>query len=239
MVTKASGGKITGLLALTMEAQDALDVGDWVHVTGDYEVHSADGSKSILGKCSVSNKKRISTAMGTSVGNANVPGVVTVEALGFWVSTEIAAAAITAGQRVAVTAEGLVPHAAGAANEVSKLTITATGGTYTLTYSGQTTTALAFNAAAATIQAALEALSNVGTGDLVVSGTGATRTITAAATFVSLNLADLTVDDALATGGDVTIESVTQGSTAAGVTNDVGIALTSAGEGDEFDLLAS
>jgi hypothetical protein len=45
------------------------------------------------------------------------------------------------------------------------------GGTYTLTFNGQTTTALAFNASAATVQAALVALSSVGTGNVVVSGT--------------------------------------------------------------------
>ena len=36
-------------------------------------------------------------------------------------------------------------------NEVKTLTISATGGTFTLTYSGQTTTAIAFNATAAAL----------------------------------------------------------------------------------------
>jgi hypothetical protein len=48
----------------------------------------------------------------------------------------------------------------------------ATGGTYTLTWMGQTTAPIAWNANAATIQAALEALSNVAPGDVVVGGTG-------------------------------------------------------------------
>jgi hypothetical protein len=57
-------------------------------------------------------------------------------------------------------------------NEVQTVTITGapTGGTFTLTYSGQTTTALARTATAATVQAALEALSNIGVGDVVVTG---------------------------------------------------------------------
>lgn len=42
-----------------------------------------------------------------------------------------------------------------------------TGGTYTLTHDGQTTTPLAGNANAATVQAALEALSNIGAGNVV------------------------------------------------------------------------
>ncbi len=62
----------------------------------------------------------------------------------------------------------------GAANNqgTQVLTITATGGTYTLTYNGQTTTAIAYNANAATIQAALVALTSIGAGGATVTGTG-------------------------------------------------------------------
>ena len=42
----------------------------------------------------------------------------------------------------------------------------ATGGTFTLTFNGQTTAPLAFNATAAQIEAALEALSNIGAGNI-------------------------------------------------------------------------
>ena len=239
MTTKTFGGKITGLLALTVEAQEALEIGDWVQLSGDYEVEKADGTKPVLGKVSVTNKKRVSSVMGTSVGNANVPGDVTVETPAFFVSREIAAETVVAGEEIALTASGLVSAASAAVNEVSRLTITATGGTYTLTYDDQTTSALAYNAAAATIQSALEALSNVGVGDLVVSGTGDTRTITAAATLAGTDLSDLTVDDTNATGGDVTIETVAQGGAAAsGRPTIVGIALTGAADGGEFDLAA-
>src|SRR3981081_3618983 len=60
----------------------------------------------------------------------------------------------------------------GRTNEQQTVTITGapTGGTFTLTYSGQTTTALAYNAPAAAVQGALVALSNIGTGN--VNGTG-------------------------------------------------------------------
>lgn len=56
--------------------------------------------------------------------------------------------------------------------ETQTVTITGgpTGGTFTLTYSGQTTGTIAFNAAAATVQAALIALSNLLPGDVTVSG---------------------------------------------------------------------
>jgi hypothetical protein len=45
------------------------------------------------------------------------------------------------------------------------------GGTYTLTFNGQTTSGIAFNATAATVQAALVALSSIGAGNVIVTGT--------------------------------------------------------------------
>jgi hypothetical protein len=54
--------------------------------------------------------------------------------------------------------------------EVQKVVIKATGGTFKLTYSGQQTTALKWNATAAEVQAALVALSNLVAGDIVVTG---------------------------------------------------------------------
>jgi flagellar hook-associated protein 2 len=68
--------------------------------------------------------------------------------------------------------------------EVQTLTATApaTAGTFRLTFNGQTTDPIAYNADAATIQAALEALSNVEPGDITVSGNtldaGGTMTFT-------------------------------------------------------------
>jgi hypothetical protein len=56
--------------------------------------------------------------------------------------------------------------------EVNTLTATGTvtGGTFTLTYNSQVTAAIAWNATAATVQAALEALSNIAPGDVIVTG---------------------------------------------------------------------
>jgi hypothetical protein len=58
----------------------------------------------------------------------------------------------------------------GSSNEVNTITANATpatAGTFTLTVNGQTTAGIAFNANAAAVQAALEALSNVAPGDVV------------------------------------------------------------------------
>ncbi len=50
------------------------------------------------------------------------------------------------------------------------LTVDATGGTFSLSFEGQTTPALPYDATAAEVQAALEALAAVGAGNLTVSG---------------------------------------------------------------------
>lgn len=57
-------------------------------------------------------------------------------------------------------------------NEVQRLTITGvpTGGTFTLTFGGQTTTALPYNAAPGVVQTALQLLSTIGAGGVLVSG---------------------------------------------------------------------
>lgn len=71
-----------------------------------------------------------------------------------------------------ITASGLYAPYAGPTSEVQTLTVTGapTGGTFTVTWSGQTTGNIAYNATAATVQAALEALSNVAPGDVTVTG---------------------------------------------------------------------
>jgi hypothetical protein len=58
------------------------------------------------------------------------------------------------------------------ANEVQTVTITGTptGGTFTLSFQGQTTANIAYNAAAAAVQTALENLSNIEVSDIAVTG---------------------------------------------------------------------
>ncbi|KPI31341.1 hypothetical protein OV320_2557 [Actinobacteria bacterium OV320] len=67
--------------------------------------------------------------------------------------------------------QGAAVPAAGT-DEVQTVTITGTptGGTYTLTLSGQTTSAIAYNATASAVQSALEGLSNLAPGDVVCAG---------------------------------------------------------------------
>lgn len=58
------------------------------------------------------------------------------------------------------------------ANAVQTITFggTVTGGTYTLSFAGQTTAAIAWNAAPGVVQAAFTALSTVGAGNAIVTG---------------------------------------------------------------------
>ncbi len=88
-------------------------------------------------------------------------------------------------------------------SQVNLVTITGspTGGTFTITVDGQTTGGIAYNAAAATAQTALEALSNVAAGDVTVTGSaGGPYTLTFAG---SLAYKSLTVSSSGAslTGG--------------------------------------
>jgi hypothetical protein len=73
-------------------------------------------------------------------------------------------------------------------NAVQTVTITGapTGGTFTLTYSGQTTAAIPYNATAAQVQAALVALSNIASAANVLGGGGALPATPVTVTFQSL-----------------------------------------------------
>lgn len=92
-------------------------------------------------------------------------------------------------------------------DEVQSVTIAnADGGTFTLTYSGQTTTALAYNASTAAVQAALIALSNIGPSDMVVTGTPGAYTLTFGGTLAATDVAAVTANGAALTATDLTPE---------------------------------
>lgn len=98
--------------------------------------------------------------------------------------------------------------AVGRITEVQTINLgAATAGSVTLTVDGQTTAAVAFNATAAAAQTALEALSNVAAGDIVVTGgpLPGTITLTFGGRFAGMNVAPLTVTPTGLTGGTVTV----------------------------------
>lgn len=119
-----------------------------------------------------------------------------------------------------------VPYAGGV-SEVQTVTITGspTGGTFTLTWSGQTTTAIAWNATAATVQAALIALSNIGVGDVVVTGgpgPATAYTVTFAGALSDQDVAQMTAAHSF-TGGTTPAIAVTTTTAGAVDTDEVGI----------------
>lgn len=102
-------------------------------------------------------------------------------------------------------------------SEAQLLTITGgpTGGTFTITFDGETTAAIAYNATPATVQAALEALSNVAPGDIVVGGSAGAWTLTFGGRYADQNVPQVTAASSL-TGG--TTPAITPSTTTAGVT---------------------
>jgi hypothetical protein len=98
-------------------------------------------------------------------------------------------------------------------NEIQTVTITGapTGGSFRLTWNGQQTAVIAYNATAATVQAALEALSNIGVGNVAVGGgpgPGTPYTVTFQGQFASENVAQMTASHTF-TGGTTPAIAVT------------------------------
>ena len=88
-----------------------------------------------------------------------------------------------------------------ATTQVITITGGPTGGTFTLTYAGQTTAAIPYNATAAAVLAALEALSNIAPGDVTVTGAaGGPYTITFTGTLAGTNVTQITATASF-TGG--------------------------------------
>lgn len=103
-----------------------------------------------------------------------------------------------------------------AANEVQTVTISGspTGGSFTLVFDDVATTDIAYNASAATVQAALQALSTIGSGNATVSGSaGGPYTVTFTAALGNQSVAQLNATSDL-TGGTsptVTVATTTPG----------------------------
>jgi hypothetical protein len=114
------------------------------------------------------NRQWLGSAHGTEATRT-----ITLDVSAFTEGTHYPDGYIPSGTLLArITATGLYGPYAGTAAEVQTVTITGTptGGTYTLTFDGSTTAAIAYNATAAAVQSALEALPNVTPGDVTAAG---------------------------------------------------------------------
>lgn len=150
---------------------------------------------------------------------------------GQYAGTDVAAMTTAAGSLTGGAGTAAVSTvtggAGGAVNEVQSLTVDASAGTYKLAFGGYETVGLAFNATAATVQAALIALPSIGaagvavTGGVGASGGGTPYTITFGGNLAGANVALITSDigspglDSLTGGaGTAVITQTTQGQTA-------------------------
>ncbi len=104
-------------------------------------------------------------------------------------------------------------------NEQQSLTVTGSpgGGTFKVTAEGQETAAIAYNAAAATVQSALEALSTIGSGNVSVSGSaGGPWTVTWIVTLAGCPIPLLTLSNNSLTGGSSPTVAIAQVANGAG-----------------------
>jgi YD repeat-containing protein len=99
-----------------------------------------------------------------------------------------------------------------AADEVQQVALTGspTGGTFTLSFGGQTTSGIAYNASASAVQSALQALSSIGSGNALVSGAaGGPWQVRFAGALAGADQAQLTANAAGLTGGSSPAVAVT------------------------------
>lgn len=130
-------------------------------------------------------------------------------------------ALFTAGEEVLsgrplgrVTATGLLGPYGGRTSEIQTVNLgAATAGTVTIGFDGETTTALAFNATASAVQAALQALSNVDPGDILVTGGPLPGTLTLAfgGRYLGVDVPQVVVTPTGLTGGTVTVATTQPG----------------------------
>lgn len=155
----------------------------------------------------------LGSAHGTSMGRP-----VTLDVSAFTANTHYPNGYFPSGIPLAkITASGLYGPYAASANEQQTVTVTGgpTGGTFTLTFGGQTTAGIAFSPTAAAVQAALETLTSIEPGDVAVTGsTGGPFTATFKGRFAGQDVAAMTASGASLTGGTspgVTIATATAG----------------------------
>jgi hypothetical protein len=137
-----------------------------------------------------------------------------VEFVGGLVGVEIPQITADGSQLTGTTSVSVATTTAGGpgVNQVEQVTVSnAVGGTLTLAYQGATTTAIAYNASAATVASALSALSTIGaTGVSVTGNAGGPWTVTFVGTLGDQSLAPLT-----ANGSGLTAPAISTSVTAA------------------------
>ena len=142
------------------------------------------------------------TQLGLGSASTSVPG-------GLYLSkSNKAELRLVAGRGSAFSAETMPSGT----NAIQTVTVAATAGTFTLTFQGHTTTALAFDATTTAVQSALEALPSVGLGNVSVGGAYAVEFLN----LLGLNPMPLLTADGTGLTGTVSVATTRAGVTAPG-----------------------
>jgi len=204
----------------------------WLDIAGA----SAGTVKRALERVFGANNVGVTVTDPTNTGGTNRTRDWVITFRNDWGNQDVAALTYTASPSLTVTVTETTKGSSDPVDEVQtvRLTPTPTGGTFTLTYAGQTTAAIAYNAAASAVTTAVEALSNVT--DVTVAASGSSGSAWAI-TFVDPGDTDLelmTGSAASLTGGNINVE-VDQDAVAA--TDEVQtVSLSGCPEGGTFTL---
>lgn len=164
------------------------------NVLGQYCVAQAAGNITRSGLNNACDGIDTTTTLGTNVQLTTTPDVVPIMGHGVTDQTSSICATCT--------------------NEVQVLTETGTtGGTFKVTFGGQTTGALQWQVTHANLQTALEGLSSIGTGNVAVTGSKPVFTLAFQGALARTNVAQVTTDSSLLTpaGALITPSTTTAG----------------------------
>lgn len=190
---------------------EAIESGDLVRIRTDNRIELADGN--VAGKADV---------RGFVFGNARAGSVQGLSVHRRGALSGYSGLTVLGGPLYLSTTPGRISTGDLGTNETQTITITGTpnGGDFTLTFDGQTTAAIAYNASAAAVLAALVLLSNIDIGDLDTSGgalPGTPVVVTFGGRFRNTNVPLMTANGAGLSGGTSPAIAVTE--SAAGSTS--------------------
>lgn len=197
---------VESIIQMTLPAAEALAVADAVRVdasTGKFTKAKATASDE-ADLYGLIRKAKASGLPATAIRKGVIYGY-DLSGLDYWAKVYLS------------STDGKLADADPGEDEVATVTLDGSpgGGTFTLTFGGQVTSAIAYDATAATVEAALEALSTIGQGNVKVTGSaGGPYTVTFIQDLAEQNVGDITADGSSLTGDgdeDVTIEVTNAG----------------------------
>ena len=190
---------LTGIAKADLSGGDGNNTLDASGFSGDVTLRGGDGSDTLLG----------------GAGNDRLSGGAGIDGIdgGAGINTLFE----SADTRFVLTGDGTtgtLDMAEGSDEQVDiNLDATVIGGGFTLTYDGEQTGTIAFDAGPEAVAAALARLDNIGDEDVIVGGSAGAWTVTFINNLAGLNLADMTLDPSGLVGGAGALV-VTQGALA-------------------------